>query len=725
MKRAASRTSSIRYGILVRSLTVLAMLLLPLMAGARQTLHGAIIDAETKQPVAYVTVILDRAAVRISADDGSFDFGAVTAGSHVLTFDHISFKRRVIKIDWPSGAVPLVVELEPAQYMVEEIVVEGERIPFGSTAISRRDVSMAAGNVASDPLRTVQSNPSCATDGVDFLSKTAVRGGDTEEHRVYFDGYPLAHYTHVGGFTGVIYDDMLGGTVLIPGAAPIRYKGNLSGTVLLEPVDADTSFLSFRYDITSMAGGLSRAAGSSLSVQASAKTSFFNLPVYQQVGVKERSFRDLLGRVILIPGDKLALTATLLAAMESETGSAFGGVQPERDAGSVLAGIRLSYMTSRWEMTLRPSYSYYDSRDALSWWLQDRDHRLHDVRLYGEATVRGGVLDLAFSGEIGQVRHAGSGGEWSDNLFSTSAGITLKQANLASLELAIGGSKEPWTSRFEPEAYGALLMHLGARVEFSAGYRRSHQSPFRFSERRYFASLPIDAGDLLAAYAPSWEEALAVRMDQVAAGLTCRLPFRCSVACNAFWRWYRNLLTWEWRDFPDPVDVGSGGEGHGHGYEIVFERNDPGFVSVMAAAARARVWKREGTLGEERVGDFDRPNSWQIGLGAALTDNARLSIRLADVDGRPYTPYQYRSEAPATGEVNAVRLPRYRRLDIKFVYGYHHRSFEVEFFVDVVNVLNRENIVMMYALEINPGEFISLPYGGTAPFPIGGVTIRW
>ncbi len=709
------------------AVVVLALVASPLTrtACAGPTLNGTVVDGETKRPVELVTITLDGAEVRLSTRNGSFDFGSVTDGDHVITFTHISYVPLSIKIRWPSAKTPLVVELEPAQFVLEEIVVKGERVPFGSTSISRREMSAAPGNLANDPLRTVQSQPSCAAAGSDFLSKLAVRGGDTEEHRVFFDGYPLEHYAHVGGFAGIVYDDMLESTVLVPGAAPIQYSGNLSGTVLLTPVKPDTSFISFRYDITSMAGGISRVVTPSLSFQASAKTSFFNLPVYQEVGVKERSFRDLMGRVVLSSGTSTTLTATLLAATDSETGSNVAGVQSERETHSILAGIRLAHRFSEWELDLRPAYSFYDSRDALSWTERDRKHRLHEARLHAEMIRRGGILDILFSGEAGAVQHSGNGGVWRDVPFSASAECRLSPKAFATFALAVGGTREPWTGGFEPEAYGSMEIDLGKQAKVSAGYRRSHQSPFRFSERRYFASLLIDAGDLLSRYSPSWEEAPAVRMDQVSVEATVKIPNRCSLTCSGFGRWYENLLTWEWDEFPGFKNVGSDGDGHGYGYEIVLERDDPELITVMAAISRARIWKREGSLAEERVGDFDRPNSWQAGLGAKLSDNLRLSLRFTDVDGRPYTPYDRAGVPPATDEINSVRLMRFQRLDVKLLYGYTHESFEAEFFLDFVNILNRENIVMMFALEVAPGEFISLPYGGTAPFPIGGVTIRW
>jgi hypothetical protein len=696
---------------------------------ADTSLYGRVVDAETSNPIAFVTVILNSGEVRVSDEEGNFDFGSVLHGKHILTFEHISYQRRVMRIRWPLETLPLEVTLAPSQFIADEIVVEGARplpsLPVSSSSFTRRELTAAVGNIANDPLRTVQSQPSCASSGMDFLSKMAVRGGDSEEHRVYFDGYPLNHYAHVGGFSGLVYDDMLESTVLIPGTAPIQYKGSLSGIVLLKPARADTSFRSFRFDITSMAGGISQIVNPSLSFQLSAKTSFFNLPVYQEASVKERSFRDFLGRINYSWDKSLTMNTTLLMATDTERGYTLDGVKPERHVSSTLAGVQLAYRPSKWEVKLRPSYSLYDSRDAISWRRDRRSHRLTEARIHAEVSKQGSVAGLGMSGDLGAVRHSGNGGTLSDYPFSAAAELRLMYKDAASLVLGAGGSREPWTSSVEPEAYGSVWIYLGELAKISAGYRRSHQSPFLFSERRYFASVPIDAGDLLSSYDPTWESAEAVRMDQSSVNATINLPLACSIEFNGFHREYQRLLTWEWDAFPGFKNVNSEGDGHGIGYEFVFKRNDPEFLSVMAAVSRAKIYKKEGTLDGERIGDFDRPFSWQAGFSVELFDGVRFALRWIDVDGRPFTEYINTSDPPSDANINSSRLWDFQRLDVKLSYQLVSESIVAEGFIDVVNFLNGDNIVMMYALEITPGEFVSVPYGGTRFFPIVGVTIRW
>jgi hypothetical protein len=112
-------------------------------------------------------------------------------------------------------------------------------------------------------------------------------------------------------------------------------------------------------------------------------------------------------------------------------------------------------------------------------------------------------------------------------------------------------------------------------------------------------------------------------------------------------------------------------------------------------------------------------------LSVKLTRRIRLSGRWTDAYGRPYTFYDRQTRPPTTAEVNASRLPRFERIDLKIVADVSQGDFNGELFLDLVNFRNRRNTAMMYAMETIPGEYVSVPYGGTKFFPIAGITVRW
>lgn len=697
-------------------------------AASQPALKGRVIDADTRAPIVDVTITMDGHTVRFSDTNGGFDFGAPAGGAHEIVFNHVAYEPRTIRIEWPRQSESLVVELQPIEFTVEGIEVQAERtlpsLPVSTISFDREATVLTPGNIANDPFRTLQSHPSATSAGIDFLSTMAVRGGNTEEHRVYYDNFPLRHYVHVGGFASVVYDDMLENTMLLPGAAPIRYKGALSGVILLTPGVVDTNDVTLRYDISSMAGGVTYHASPSLVVQASAKSDFFNLPVYQQLGVEERAFKDAMARAVARPNPTTTITPTVLAAYDREEGTPIRGTAQTRETRSGLAGAGLVYEPDAWRLEVRPWYSYFESRDALTWSQSAREHELNEGHVFAELKRTGPLFGASVSGEFGAVSHNGFGGAMSDTPWALSAELQLLLGETVALVLGGGFNREEWTNSTEPEGYASVRFTPADWLELSGAARRSHQTPFLFSERRYFASIPIDAGELASAYTSSRDEAGAVRMDQVSAEATLGLPLGVSIDGNGFGRWYDNLLTWDWNAFPSPDNVSGGGTGHGYGYELMIHRDDPDFLSTMVAFSQARVWRREGMLTTERLGDFDKPDAWQLGGTLKLSRKVHLSARYTDVAGRPYTQYDYQSTPPSTDQVNAERLPRFRRLDVKLTIDIEGEVFNGTFFVDIVNFLNRHNIAATYALEVTPGEFVTVPYGGTRFFPIGGITLR-
>ena len=713
--------------IWVAALTALALAQTPSSPDGR-SLHGLVVAGETGDIVPDVRVVLDSTRVAITLPDGTFHFGPIEPGTYTLAFEHIAYKRKVVTIAWPQQEVPVVVALDPTEFVVPPIEVTAEytipALPVSSVAFDREVAAITPGNIANDPLRTVQAHPAAATAGVDFLSTMALRGGNTEEHRVYLDNFPMRHYAHVGGFSSLMYDEMLERTILVPGAAPIRYKGALSGVIVFAPATPDTTIASLRYDITSIAGGGTYVASPKFKIQASAKSDFFNLPVYQQVGVDVRHFKDVYARAIIAPSPSWTIRPTVMWAEDEEVGTPVGGTSQRRETASTLAGIDFAYQPNDWQFAVRPYYSYYQSLDEVSWLGSAREHELNEAHVFASLQREGTTVGFGLMGQYGYIEHSGNGGPMRDTPYSASAELRLLYRDAAALVLGAGGSREEWTSTFEPEAYASLRLTPWQRLSLSGAVRRSHQTPFLFNERRFFASIQVDPGDLASNYDPEWEASDAVRMDQASVEARLELPFKTYIEGNGFVREYDRLLLWDWdQDFPTPRDVVNGGTGRGHGYEAIVGRHDPDFLTVMVAFSSARVWKTEGTLTTERLGDFDKPDALQIGISWRMSKTARVSLRWTDVAGRPFTRYRMQDFPPPDEQVNDERLERFRRLDIKLTFDIPQETYRAQFFIDIVNFTNRQNIAATYALQTSPGVFQTVPYGGTRFFPIGGLTI--
>jgi hypothetical protein len=701
-------------------------ILLPTLSGATD-LVSRIIDDESGQPVASASIRFDDTVTLLSNEDGTFRLPDVAEGAHRISVSHVAYASRTLEITWPLEESPLVIRLQPAAFEMEEVTIEAEVIhpwfPVSATTLTPEYVAVQPGNIANDPLRTIEALPSAASTGLDFNSGAAIRGGDTEEHRVYFDGFPLDHYTHVGGYTSVVYDDLLEGTTLIPGGTPLRYRGNLSGAILLSPVPADENRALFRYDVTSMGLGGSRRLTPSLSVLGSAKPSFFTLPAYRPVGVDERSFRDGLARFEVAREDSLRFVAMILAADDDETGSAVRGIAPSRSTRSFLSGVRFEIPRGDWTGNLRLFNTYFRTTDDLSDRNEEWDHRVTGSHASGEIERRLGSLVFRAGGEVGRVDHEGHGGDARSTPVALAAEgkLPLREGNV--LVLGVGGSREPWTSAFEPEGYASLTLGVQRRGNVAAGYRRSHQTPFLFTQRKRFATIPIDAGDLLREYEPSPESAKAVSLDQVSVQGRFDLTRTWIFEGTAYLRWYENLPAWRWSETFEVDRAASSGSGEGSGYEITLRHLRPGGLTFSASLARSAVDKQEGSLSTRRPGDFDLPHAIRLDLVFLLGEDATLALAWQDLAGRPFTELD--GLPPDDDEVNARRFSRYQRLDVKIQRRIVRGSSEVTMFLDVSNLLGRKNVATVSAVQLSSGEYVSGEFEGITPFPVFGFGAKW
>ena len=419
------------------------------------------------------------------------------------------------------------------------------------------------------------------------------------------------------------------------------------------------------------------------------------------------------------------LTALLIGATDEEIGSPFENIETSRRTRSVLAGATLTIPRGRWTGRLRTYHSYFHSRDDVSSRGEEREHRLEGTYLSGELEGGTGRVGLIVAGQIGALEYGGYGGSAGHHPAAVSVEGRLFPFAQGVFVLGAGTTREPWTERTEPEAYGSFTLGLHHRWRLAAGYRRSHQTPFLFTETRHFATIPVDPGALMQGYAPSWEDAIAVEMDQASVHGEFRLTDDSVLEADGYRRQYRRLPTWQWSDSLGVSGAGSDGTGEGFGYELAFRRRHPTGLSLSISFSHAEIRKREGTLAVERTGDFDRPRAWRLSCSYPILETTTVSVSWQDLSGRPYTALNLNSGPPGDSDVNSLRLPRFRRLDVKIQQRLIRETSEVTFFVDVLNVLDRDNIAMRSALEVSPGEYVPYRYWGTTFFPIVGVSAKW
>ena len=199
------------------------------------TLHGAIVDKTTKQPVAgaVITVAGELAA---SADDGTFEV-TLPAGTY----------RVDVAADWLEPSSSRVVLRGRADVTIE---VVAKATPTGET-IEVHDVAPSASGETKvdaafarsvpgggDAAKIVQSLPAVARPSAGS-TEIVVWGAAPNETRVFVDGVPVPELYHLGGYRSAVGNDLIGDVHLTPAAFGVDRGQAIGGVIDIGLADPD------------------------------------------------------------------------------------------------------------------------------------------------------------------------------------------------------------------------------------------------------------------------------------------------------------------------------------------------------------------------------------------------------------------------------------------------------------------------------------------------------
>jgi outer membrane receptor protein involved in Fe transport len=233
------------------------------------------------------------------------------------------------------------------------------------------------------------------------------------------------------------------------------------------------------------------------------------------------------------------------------------------------------------------------------------------------------------------------------------------------------------------------------RLSLRASYGRYVQQPFFL---------------FLAAY-PENRQLAPFRADHYVAGFTYAAGASTRVTAEVYHKTYRDYPvssqisalslanvgdTFAIRDILFPMV--SAGRGRAEGIELFAERKaGAGRWHGQANLAWSRV-RHGGVDGVLRPGSFDYPVVANLAGGYRVSPRWDLSVRLAYLGGRPFTPFDVEestAERRAVYDltrVNARRSPDYLRLDVRVDRHLRVAGNNVSVFAGVQNVTNRRNV---------------------------------
>lgn len=198
------------------------------------TIRGTVVDGSTGGPLSGVVVVLEGSdGQAVTGPDGAFSFAGVAVGRHTLFVSLIGYAlaRPVVDVT-KGGTTTVVVPLAGGTGAYNETVTIVAD-PFRGTAsavpaamvLTSAEILELRGVLTDDPLRAVQALPSVAT-GDDFRSEFSVRGSDYAHLGLTIDDMPIGWPVHTvrdreaEGSISLVNGDVIESAALLAGAYP-------------------------------------------------------------------------------------------------------------------------------------------------------------------------------------------------------------------------------------------------------------------------------------------------------------------------------------------------------------------------------------------------------------------------------------------------------------------------------------------------------------------------
>jgi hypothetical protein len=735
------------------------------------TIAGIVIDDRTDKPIKGVSVFVEGQSIRAETEtDGRFSL-SVPRGQQTITAAVIGYALLTTNVEVADAPLEMTIRLsEGAGAYTEKVTVSGslrreaDSVP-GATSVYGRELETLRGAVLDDPLRALQSLPSAtATD--DFHSEFAVRGNPFRYVGLVVDGVPTRYLMHTanindGGSIAMINSETLGSVSLLPGSYPQRTGRQLGAEVDLATREGSRDEFRGRAGLSGTSanvlgeGPIAHGKGSWL---ASVRRSYLNYLVDRIDPDSGFSFGfyDAQGKAVYDFSSRHQVSVTALFGR-----ALFEEGDPDLSVNEIRTGINRAWLTSlswqyvpspRWAITQRV-YSTglhfnYDNRDGAT--LASARFARLGWRADGSWTpARRAVVE--FGGDVDHL----DGRSHIDRETPASSGLVELNAFD---ERATAGSAY---AQVRLEVHPRVTVTPGARLDRWTLTESTNASPWVNAEWRVSERTRIRGGSGIYRQFPDLDQVFGIhgggrdlrpeRALHIDAGVEQALPGQTRVLFNVYSRRERDVM---WTPGAEPRLSSTGAilpaaydapwvnvlSGEARGAEVVLRREATDGFSGWAGYAFARMRYTDTGTGESFWGDADQRHT------VSLYGNYRLSSRTS-VSAR----YRYGSNYPVTGYIglpspalglpavidgqplflglatqrNTLRLPAYARLDVRADHAFNWSSRRLVAFVDVANVLNRENLRnTSYAID-GAGRVLGRA-GSLLPFvPSGGLVVEF
>lgn len=734
---------------------------------------GTVRDAATGEPVENAQVqLVERRLRALTGPDGRFAFVDVPPGSFTLRISRIGYELSVSQLIVGGDDLTLEPILTAATIRLSDLVVTpGHFGVMDAAAVQQqqtltRDDLETVPQVGEDVFRVLRTIPGVAMD--DISTRLHVRGGLDQELLVLFDGMELYEPYHLKDFDavlGIVDVQSVGGIDLHTGGFPVEYGDKLAGVFDMQsrtpPIDGARTTLGLSIMNVSLMSQGGFAAGKG-QWMAQARRGYLDIVLAltdsndPDEDLSPQYF-DLFGKVqyqlhanhrvgvaALYAGDELRFADAGEGRVDSDWTSSYGWATWDAFLFNRISARTMGFAgrLTRTRVGTLEDEGRIRGPDSLT---------VDDNRKFRFAGAKSDIeVELTRRAMIKFGLEAKSVEAEYDYYSAARRLVVLPDGSIGHRRDTVDVGLDPTgtelgayaATRFKP--LDAFTAELGVRYDhishtgdddlaprILAAWQVFSNTALRGSWGRYFQSHGVhelEVGDGEEVFFNS------DRAVQVAVGLDHRFENDLNVRFELYRRSMEDqrprYLNADREIDPFPEAEGDRlridpGEGRAKGMEVSagYDRGARWGWSVNYALSKAEdqidgAWVPR-TLDQRHALGLNliyRPNSkWQISGTFQYHSGWPATESLFVVDTLPDGSLTLAREM---GELNALRLPAYHRLDLRVTRNFAVGHGALQAYLDIFNLYNRENLRgYFYSVQVNDGVVSTRRFGGESLLP--------
>jgi outer membrane receptor for ferrienterochelin and colicin len=705
---------------------------------------GQVLDKETKAALIGANVIIVGTSLGAATNEhGWFLIENVPVGSYTVQFSYLGYTP-VSKTDVivKSDRITFVnAELTETALDMNEVIVTGgyfsrvEDQPVSATNLSAEEIRRASGTLG-DVSRAVVGLPSIAkvNDSFNYL---IVRGGSPSENTFFIDNIEMPNISHFaiqgmsGGFLSLFNGDLVSDINFFSGGFSAIYGDKLSSVMDISFREGNRSEIDMQLDMNfagvgSIAEGpLSGGRGSWLFA---ARKSFVEM-LFKIMGLEGNvpAYTDLQGKLVYDLSAKHQLSLLNIYGISdlsstrddafNDGENEFGGVTLTQNT----AGINWRYLwgkhgysnTSVSHTLWNYDWNWFLTRDKSE--LFDNNSIEQEFKLRNVNTYRmspGHKLEFGIEAKLLRTDYEYYNAPYNDLLGNVTPEFRMDQnASSQKFSVFVNHSWRP---------VQRLILTPGLRVDHFAYNKSTHLSPrfsfsYQLSEKTalngatgiFFQNLP-----LILLYQ---QDAFKNLDDPVSyhfiLGISHLLSENTRLTLEAYDKEYNHFPLdptspslfimdepiYEIIRFTPHAQLVDNGKAYSRGVEVMLQKKLKKHLYGIISATyfRARYRDYEGVW-RNRI--YDNRYIFNVEGGYKPNSRWQFSLRWAYGGGWPYTPFDVEASRNLgrgvfdNNQVNAMRLPAYNSLNLRFDRRFYFSGSNLIFYFSVWNVLDRKNI---------------------------------